>query len=156
MQGWIYLWLLRCYSMQTIQLADRDQTERCFNLFVFVEDGIIYELGAYFHNIAGIGILKMAALQERMYEDLKRATRHSVPSRYVFVDPVNGTRSVGALSYETFRSLSAEGVHLELFEEVLAALGAGDRPMLCITPVEGGKIPPLAVVPIAGVRDVAA
>ncbi len=127
---------------QIFHLSDSSRTERCFNLFYFVEGDLVVELGAWYHKLAGDDVGKMFRLQQLAAEDLGRARRFPLPNRFVYVDPVLKIRRPRATRYQTFLALAEQG-GCEAFEEVLAALSAGPRPMMCITPIVDGVLPEL-------------
>lgn len=111
--------------------------ERLFNLFVFVDDGIIRELGAATHDRAGTDQEKLKFLQAQVSTDFSATRRFPVPSRYILVKP--GAADDAGLQYRAFQALTQSGRHLEVFEEVFAALEGPDNPLFCITPVVNGE-----------------
>jgi hypothetical protein len=132
-------------TQQFIHIHDRFGIERCFNLFFFIEDGLVVELGAWYHKLGGDDISKIQRLQAFVAEDLTRARRFPLPRRYVFLDPAQGISRPGALRYQTFIELVEQG-SLEIFEEVLATHSAIVRPMVCITPISDGAVHELNVI----------
>lgn len=112
--------------------------EKIFNLFVFLEDGMIQEIGAVSHMLKGSDNYKMKYLQSQVVTDLPRAKRYCVPDRYSSVMPDN--KCINAQpSYDILHILSAEGRQLEFFEEVFVDMGAPVNPLYCITPIVDGQ-----------------
>jgi hypothetical protein len=111
--------------------------EKVFNVFLFVEDAIIIGLGARCHHADGSDREKIAFLQRQVKHDLAQAERFPIPTRYrlVFSDGRIGTGS----QYQCYLQLALLQRHLELFEEVFIHYQAPDSPLMCITPIVGGK-----------------
>ncbi len=91
----------------------------------------------------------MQRLQQLVADDLQHARRFPLPARFFYVDEAAGTRREGAVRHQTFMALAEQG-SCDAFEEVLASLSAGTRPMMCITPVVDGVIPDLEVIGMPG------
>lgn len=49
--------------------------EKIYNLFIFIKNNIIYELGVAVHEIKGTDSEKLAFLQTHVHTDLKKAIR---------------------------------------------------------------------------------
>lgn len=111
--------------------------EKVFNLFLFIENEVIVELGACCHEWGGADAHKLAFLQREVSADLAKATRFPMPKRYhlVFPDGATGT----GLQYQSYQQLAAMQQHLDLFEEVFIQLAAPQNPLICITPIVDGK-----------------
>lgn len=112
-------------------------TERLFNLFVFIDDGIIREFGATTHDREGTDQEKLKFLQAQVPTDFSAARRFPVAPRYILVKP--GAADDAGLQYKAFQTLTQSGRHLEVFEEVFAALEGPDNPLFCITPDVNGE-----------------
>lgn len=114
--------------------------ERVFNLFLFVNDGRIRELGVSIHEAIGSDSSKLKLLQRKVNDDLLRARRFAVPNRYRAVTG-NGVMEAGVLSHGVFNELASARKHLDVFEELFKAVGAPRDPLTCITPVVDGVVP---------------
>ncbi len=108
--------------------------EKIFNLFVFVNSGMIQEIGAVSHMIKGSDGRKMKYLQSQVISDFRSAKHYPVPNRYISLSSENKGVN-GQLSYNSFHILMAHGRQLELFEEVFVDMGAPANPLYCITPI---------------------
>jgi len=108
--------------------------EKIFNLFVFVTDGVIHELGAVVHEQSGTDAEKVTFLQSQVSTDFKKATRFPVPDRYVLEDEGSNTR-IAALKYENLRVLMRMNLHIRMFEEIFESFNATPEPLCCMTPI---------------------
>jgi len=113
--------------------------EKLFNLFLFVTDDVIREIGAVRHKHSGTDAEKLAFLQSQVATDFPIAKRYSVPNRYVLVQP-KGIRKRGALRYQSYVQLAAIGKQIEFFEEIFEELEAPHNPLMCITPIVDGQL----------------
>ena len=116
------------------------RTERIFNLFLFVEHGVIASYGATFHKMTGAEHEKLAYLQSRVMDDVQQSRRFPVPKSFVLLNSATGIRLEGAISVDTFYELLAWGRHSTIFEEAFAAMNAPRGPLFCITPVVDGVV----------------
>lgn len=112
--------------------------EKIFNLFVFVTDGVIHELGATVHERNGTDAEKVSFLQTQVSTDFKKAARFPVPDRYVLEDEVSNER-VAALKYENLRVLMRMNLHTRIFEEIFASFNATAEPLCCMTPIANNQ-----------------
>jgi len=110
--------------------------EPIFNLFLYVNDGLINEVGIVRHELAGSVEAKIAFLQSQFISDLKRAKIYDVPRGY-FTVTSKGEWKAG-LTYEIFMSSVEGGNHLSVFRNALIALKASENPVCTITPVVDG------------------
>jgi hypothetical protein len=113
--------------------------EPIFNLFLFVENDFILQLGAVSHDAEGSDELKLAFLRSQAATDHAKAERYPVPERYIVLDHQEQVQRI-ALRYTLFKKLMAAGRQYEVFDEVFEAIGAPQAPLSCITPVVDGKI----------------
>jgi hypothetical protein len=120
------------------EAGDEENVEAIFNLFLYIEDRIIRELGAVRYDIGGSDSQKAAFLQMKSTTDLSEAKRYPVPSNYILADLSDGSKSVG-IKYDTFQQLLSVQRHLEVFEEAFQDMRAPKDPFVCITPVVGGE-----------------
>lgn len=114
-------------------------TEKTFNLFIFVEDDIIHELGVVVHEQEGTDQEKLAFLKNQVVADFKKAIRILIPNRYLIENEVTGER-INALKYEKFRVLMQMNLHMQVFEEIFQSFNASATPLFCITPVVEGEL----------------
>jgi len=112
--------------------------EKIFNLFLFINDDIIQQLGVVSHECDGTDEQKTKFLQSQVDIDLPNAQVHPVPQRYVMN---NGTSESipGQISYDGYQQLKVLGRQLDFFEDIFKLEGALDTPLVCITPVRDGK-----------------
>jgi hypothetical protein len=107
------------------------------NLFVYVHDGVVEELGVVRHDFEGTDDQKIAFLKSQVVTDASRATRHPLPvaniKTWIRVDATNG------LPFQMYSYLARTGNALRFFEEPLAAINAPQEPLVCITPIVDGK-----------------
>lgn len=114
--------------------------ETVYNLFLFVEDGIITGLGVTSHEVGGSDTEKVALLQRNVRDDLATVRRFPVPSRFKVKGVAGGRERIvsGLLTFERYRQLAEANDHLDVFEELFNAIGAPPDPLMCITPVVDG------------------
>lgn len=116
------------------------RTERIFNLFVFVEHGLISTYGAVCHKINGTEYYKFAYLQSRVEADVLESRRFPIRKSLRHLDSATGILHEGAVSPEWFYRLASWGSHLPIFEEAFVAMNAPSDPLFCITPVVDGIV----------------
>lgn len=126
-------------SFNSIEQVDI-RTERIFNLFLFVEHGVISTYGAKYHKLTGTEPYKLAHLQSLVEDDVLQSRRFPVPKSFLLLNSATGIRLEGAISVDTFYELLAWGRHSTIFEEAFAAMNAPRDPMFCITPVVDGVV----------------
>jgi hypothetical protein len=114
-------------------------TEKTFNLFIFVEDDIIHELGVVVHEQEGTDQEKLAFLKNQVVADFKKAIRILIPNRYLIENDITGER-ISALKYENFRVLAQMNLHMQVFEEIFQSFNASATPLFCMTPVVEGEL----------------
>lgn len=134
------LTLTKASSPHTKQ--EDEQVEPIFNLFVFVNDGLIAEVGATCHRMNGTDAAKTAFLQQRVNVDWQTTKRYPLPAHFKMVS--SGTQLPG-ISYEMFLALIQADKHLELFEAAFQEFDASDSPLFCITPIVDG-VPKMEVM----------
>ena len=111
--------------------------EPVYNLFLFVDGGLIGEIGAVAHECGGTDGEKIRLLQSKVNDDYRVCRRYPVPDWCIVV--TGNERLPRRLSYETFLTLQMLGRHNEFWEHVLADLGAPQDPLLVVTPVVDGR-----------------
>jgi hypothetical protein len=110
--------------------------EIIFNLFVYVTEGFVTEIGAVHHQYGGTDEDKIRYLQRMVSADYKSAIRMPVPNRLLLsLTPENEK----ALSYDTFKMMMLLDQHLEVFESVFRAFHASRLPMTVVTPIVNGE-----------------
>ena len=113
--------------------------EKIFNLFIFVENDIIYELGVSVHELEGTDQEKLVFLQSQVNADFKKAIRVPVPDRYLIEDS-STNETIAALRYERFRMLAQMNLQMQVFEEIFQSFNASGNPLFCLTPVAEGQL----------------
>jgi hypothetical protein len=126
-------------SFTSVEQSDI-RTERIFNLFLFVENGVIATYGAKYHKMSGPENYKLAHLQSLVDDDVLQSRRFPIPKSFVLLDSATGTRLDGAISVESFYEFVASGRHPTIFEEVFAVMSAPRDPLCCITYVVDGVV----------------
>lgn len=116
------------------------RTERIFNLFPFVENGVIATYGAKYHKMSGAEHHKLAHLQSLVDDDVLKSHRFPVPKSFVLLNSATGTRLDGAISVDSFHELAACGRRLTIFREAFTVMNAPRDPLFCITHVVGGAV----------------
>jgi len=112
--------------------------ERIFNLFLFIEGGIIQELGVVVHVHQGSDSAKIKFLQDSVASDFANSQRFPLPHRFITIQGSDGVNR-GRLSYDTFVFLMQNGAVAGVFEEVFQKIGAPQNPLMCVTPIVDGK-----------------
>lgn len=111
--------------------------EIAFNLFLYVEDDLIFELGVVPHILFGSDEVKLALLSGHVNTDLQRAKKYKVPSNFrIILDD----QEVNGLTYERYRVMAHSGTDTILFEEIFKDHTNSIAPLLCITPVFNGVL----------------
>lgn len=114
-------------------------TEKIFNLFLFIENGIVHKLGAVCHRMSGSDQEKTDFLRSQAETDLAGAKLHPVPERYILL--TDDTSELGKIRYQSYAEEAAQlfGPY-DIFEEILVEFRAPRNLLACISPVEDGKI----------------
>lgn len=97
--------------------------ETVYNLFLYVEQSLINELGVAIHELDGTQEEKLSTLQMRTGQDYKIAKRYKVKSKFKWSE------------YEGRMRL---GRHLEVFEDIFRDCNAPINPLVVITPIVDG------------------
>lgn len=115
--------------------------ETIYNLFLFIQEDLIKELGVVAHDADGADAEKLRQLQAAASADHHQARRYPVPDRFHVVVTLDGVERhiPGRLSYPGYLQLAAVGRHLELFESLFEDVGAPPDPLTCITPIVDGE-----------------
>lgn len=112
--------------------------ERIFNLFLYVTDNVIQEIGATVYEREGHDREKLSFLQSRVDEDHKTARRFQLPD-WCFMNAGGGRYVRRRISYPSFLILQSVGQHMRILDGVFAALDGPREPLMVITPVVDGK-----------------
>lgn len=116
-------------------------SEKIFNLFLFISDGVIIELGAEPYELPdgknAPEEAKGAFLQSRVLSDFAEVKHFPVPNKFKIFDPQSATLVPG-INSDIWQALCESGRQLEVFEEALESLGASSNPLYCLTPVVDG------------------
>lgn len=113
-------------------------TERIFNLFTLVHDGVVFAIGAQVHDVAGSEEEKMAFLQRMVPRDALTCERFSFPHSPGMV-PLPGTDLTGVPEDIFVRQFTLTGRALDLFEPALTLHNASEAPLFCLTTVRNGR-----------------
>lgn len=100
--------------------------ERVFNLFYFVRNGLIEELGGATHEIEGTDEEKANFLRSAVSGDHKTCRRFPLPNHE-------------KLTIDSLNALSRVGTVLQLFEGFFTDIGACENPLYCLTGIADGK-----------------
>ena len=98
-------------------------SEPAYNLFLFVEHGVIVALGAAVHSLDGPEDAALKFLQSRVNLDCHAARRYPL-------DP--------PIPWGRYQAMMHMGSHLSLLEPMFVALGAPEDPLMLITPIVDG------------------
>jgi len=112
-------------------------SERAVNLFLYVENDMIKELGVVIHEVEGSDDRIMAALKSRVGADFARAPHYPVPvasiKAWLEIDTTQG------LPLAAYWYLARTGKHLHIFAELLKVVQAPENPIFCTTIVVDGE-----------------
>src|SRR5690606_26593927 len=97
-------------------IEKHEMNETIFNLFVYINNGIITEIGATRHQHGGTDEEKISHLQMMVPTDYKTAIRMPVRSNCLLSLNEANERT---LNYETFMMMMMTDQYLEVFEPVL-------------------------------------
>lgn len=111
--------------------------ERVFNVFLFVTEDAVTELGITAHLRDGSDDDKTAFLQKHVNTDWPKSARHPVPDGCIVID-ADGKSTHGRISYESFLTLTMNRQHMRVLEPMFASVAAPQRPLMVITPIVDG------------------
>jgi hypothetical protein len=94
--------------------------ETVYNLFLYVEDSLIRELGIATHQLDGTEEEKLSTLQALVDQDFKTAKRYHIEH---------------GLEWRRYQALMRLGRQLEVFEGVFRDCNAPINPLVVITPI---------------------
>lgn len=111
--------------------------EIIFNLFLIVEDNIIYELGAVSHDIEGTDEEKINFLKSSVEVDSKEIIRFKLSENFKLKI---GEKEYYALNYDRYIEMIHNGTFLIVFENIFQHFRSSPTPFICITVISGGQI----------------
>lgn len=121
-------------------------SEKVVNLFLFINDGLIREIGATWHDAKGSDDVKLLFLQSKVEDDWRGSRRHPVPGWCSAVRQ-DGVIEKSCVSYEGFRQLAGSGQQMKILEAVFSQYKfAPENPLMVVTPVVDGVVKIEAVI----------
>jgi hypothetical protein len=112
-------------------------SERAINLFLYVQNDVIHELGVVAHELDGNDDQILGSLRSRVDADFAKGARYPIPianiKAWLGIDASQG------LPLEAYWYLARTGKPLHIFEDALNAIGAPARPLFCTTVIVNGK-----------------
>lgn len=112
-------------------------TETIFNLYFYVSEDIISEVGAVVHRHSGSDDEKLLYLQQNVQHDFGKVKKFEVPPRFKI--KVNGDIKNG-IDFTSYRNLCNEGYGLSIFEKAFQFFSGPPDPLVVVTPVENGIV----------------
>ena len=112
-------------------------SERAVNLFLYVENDTIKELGVVAHELEGSDDQIIAALKSRVDADFTKAPRYPVP--VANIKGWLGIEATQGLPLEAYWYLARTGKPLHIFAEPLEVVKAPQNPIFCTTIIVDGK-----------------
>jgi hypothetical protein len=94
--------------------------EPTYNLFLYVEQDAIKELGVVVHDLEGTEEEKLSALQALVDQDYRIAKRYRLQDK---------------IEWGRYQALERLGRHLEVFEQIFRDCSAPINPLVAITPI---------------------
>ena len=104
--------------------------ETILNIYVIIENGYVIEYRANAYETDGDDEDKIKYLKKRVKEDYSKAYKFNAPS----------DKYGRFMKYNKFAKLEDRGKHPHLYEEIFDQFNISERPLICVTPVVGGKI----------------
>jgi hypothetical protein len=112
-------------------------SERAVNLFLYVENDTVKELGVVTHELEGSDDQIIAALKSRVDADFTKAPRYPVP--VANIKAWLGIEATQGLPLEAYWYLARTGKPLHIFAEPLEVVKAPQNPIFCTTIIVDGK-----------------
>jgi hypothetical protein len=97
--------------------------EQIYNLFLFISDDNITEIGLCVHSKNGTDNEKIEFLQKRVAEDCLNSVKYAISE----------------LPYNEYKAKYRLGTHLTVFEPLFIDANAPQNPLCCVTPIIDGK-----------------
>jgi hypothetical protein len=98
--------------------------ETVYNLFIYVNNHMIDEVGFVLHHLEGADEDKLSILKANVDPDYKTADRYKVR---------------GGLAWAKYHAMERTGRHLELFEQLFQDVGAPADPLFALTAIVDGS-----------------
>ena len=113
--------------------------EKVFNLFLYIDKGIITEIGVTTHEVTGSDEEKLALMKNAVSSGFEKNIRFLVPAKFKIF--VNG-RTIQGIFYDTYMRICSMGAEIELFEEIFEHYYTPGMPLYWVTPIVDGVIVP--------------
>ncbi len=107
-------------------------SEVIHNLYLFIQDEDIIELGVEVYNKDGTDKEKLSFLRSRVAHDYKDSKRFNLPDKY-------SNDNSSKLPYKRFIAMQRQGIHLDLFEDLFRYFDSPQDPLVIITPIVDEK-----------------
>lgn len=104
--------------------------EKIANIWIIISKDLVVEFRAASYEMEGGDDNKIKFLKEKARDDFNSA--------YHFDAPKN--KKGEFMTYRKFSSLEKQGMQYQLFEEIFEKFGLPQNPLICVTPVQDGKI----------------
>lgn len=104
--------------------------EKIANIWLIINNGLVVEFRALAYEMEGGDDNKIKFLKEKAREDFKAAFHFDAPKN----------KKEEYMTYRKFSSLEKQGMQYQLFDEIFNKLELPERPLICVTPVQDGKI----------------
>lgn len=106
--------------------------ETIHNLYLFIQDENISEIGVQTYELDGTDEEKLNYLKSRVALDYKKSKRFKLPKKYLQKDSSN-------LPYRRYFAMHRKGIHLDLFEDIFNHYNSPKAPLTIITPIVNGS-----------------
>lgn len=104
--------------------------ENILNIYLVIQDGMVKEFRAACYKMEGGDNRKIDFLKERAAADFQTALHFDAPM----------DNKGKYMPYGSFARLEHKGRQFELFEEIFSFFGVPEHPLICVTPVQDGKV----------------
>lgn len=116
--------------------------EYIVNIFLYIDaNRIMREIGAKWHMRRGTDAEKLAFLQAQVRKDYRSAFKRRLPDSVVLIR-TDGSKELGAISYDSFRQLAAYGHLMNFLEDAVfkKCSFAPRQPLMVVTPIVDGAV----------------
>jgi hypothetical protein len=104
--------------------------EIILNIYLVINNDLVVEFRAVAYEKEGSDDYKIRFLKGRASKDYELAYRFDAPS----------DKNGNYMAYKKFARLEQRGRQFELFEEIFSNFEVPQNPLICVTPVQDGKI----------------